>query len=576
MAAETVPTFLEVSSFREQATFDTFERFDQYDAVSHVKGTLEFEPIQGNNDLDEAVGTASYQGSTLAQKGCTWSGTFKLKPKNPSNIDADLNQYNDGSGTVVVKAYDVSDTVNGPAVDLASADDLDAFTAAYQLLPDAASEAVGDGFIIMHAKQFSSIQFDDLSTGSGSVATWGGDGGKYQYSTGDGTWSDLTVTDGTDATAGDGLRTLQQTGSILFTIPEDWASVTIDGDTGYAIRYYITAAQLTQTALIDTTNKDEPFVVNVDQMCPDIRALLKAAMGWESVTGISSVVYKLSDTNVPAALQGQKNLEGLYQENVSGCMVGSMTMNCPVNEDPTFEFEGMGSRYGRMSKDVIGSGGIATAATSLPLNDASRGSVIEPCVIQIGDDDNSSTGYIATAHSDMSGSADATVSPGLAGAGESAGEVIKPFVPSSRDESGTVLAGINYALTIDGVTLGHLDLTVKLTTAYKILDNESGSNRPTGIAISKMRMIEFEASGYLKTGATGSAPISGRAFDNPSHDVDLTIGSASGSRFKVSIPACEGRVQKTDMPKDDLVMVTIMGRAKQASSSGDEFALTLD
>jgi hypothetical protein len=575
MAAETVPTHLLKAFIREQASYDTFERFDQYDAVAPVKGTFELEPSQQNTDLNEAVGTASYQGSTLSNRGVTLASTFKVKPRNPSDIDADLNQYNDGSGTVVVKAYDVSDTVNGPAVDLASADDLDAFTAAYQLLPDAASEAVGDGFIIMHVKQFSSIQFDDLSTGSGSVATWGGDGGKYQYSTGDGTWSDLTVTDGTDADAGDGLRTLQQAGSILFTIPEDWASVTIDGDTGYAIRYYITAAQLTQTALIDTTNKDEPFVVNVDQMGPDIRALIKASMGWESVTGITQVDYKFSDTVIPNGLQAMASYGDRLQETGSGLWATEMTVKTKGNEDPTFEFSLSGARYGKASQDVIGSGGIATAATSLPLNDASRGSLIEPCTIQVGDDTNSGDGYLVTAHSDTSGSADATISPGLAGAGESAGEAIKALAPS-QDHGGTVLDGVSTSMTIDGVSLGLIELTATVATAIIGLDQEAGSDRSTGLARAGERDIEIEISGYFKTSATGSAPIAGRAFDNPSHDVDITIGTSSGQRMKISIPALEGRVSKLEHPENGVVMVMVKGRAKQSSSAGDEFVITFD
>jgi len=569
---ETIPTYLIEAFAREQATYDTFVRFDQYDAVSPIKGSLDLEPALKNTDRNEAVGTASYQGSTKSSKSASWKGTFKLKPKNPTNLDTDLHQYNDGSGTVYVRCKD-----GAVYDDLKTSATLAGFTANYQLLPDADQEASGDGFLVGHAKQFSRIQFNDLQTGNGAYATWSGDGGKYQYSTGEGTWTDLTVTDTTDTTAQDGKRTLQGAGTISFTIPENWVKATYDSQEAYWIRYNITGATLTQTALIDDTNKDEPFVINVDQMGPDIRALIKAAMGWESVTGITSIAYKFSDTNTPPGLQLQKHLEGYLQENVSGGCVNSFTLKCPVNEDPTFEFDGAAARYGRFVKDVIGVGGIATSGATVPLNNASRGCAIEPAVCQVGDDTNtvSLPGYIVTAHDDTEDSGDFTISPVLAGAGESAAEVIKPYAPS-RSVEGTILPGVSYTLTIDGVTLGFTDLSVKVTTAYALVDNESTSDRPTGIKISRTRVVDFEVSGYYKTSATGNAPMSGRAFDVPSHDIDLTIGSASGARLKVSIPAGEGQVSKLDFPADDVVMVTIKGRAKQASTAADELVLTLD
>lgn len=569
---ETIPKYLVEAFVREQPTFDSFERFESYDAVSPVKDTLELEPIQGNSDLNEAVGTASYQGSTLSEKGVSFKGTFKLKPKDPADLDTDLHQYLDGAGTVVVKVYDVSDTVNGPIDDLATASGLDAFTANYQILPDAASEASGDGFLIGHDKQFSRIEFNDLATGNGSMATWNDDGGKYQYSTGEGTWADLTVADTTDKDEGDGLRTLQQAGTITFTIPEDWVRATYDGDTKFWIRYNITAAELTQTAVIDDTNKDEPFVIDVDQMGPDIRALIKAAMGWEQVVGITSVAYKLSDTNRPDGLQVQKHLEGYLQENGSGIVITEMVIKATQGEDPTFEFTGEGARYGRCVKDVIGTGGISTNATSCPLNNASIGCAVEPACYQIGDDDNSSEGYLVTAHDPTADAADFTLSPKLAGAGESAGEALLPFAPS-RTEEGTVLAGINHSLTIDSVPLGFRELTVKVTTQYGLM-KEATSDRAGGVLLAKEQSIEFEVSGYYKTSATGNAPIAGQAFDNPAHDIDFTLGDTSGARMKGSIPAGEGRVSKLDY--GEVVMVTIKGKAKQASAASDEFALSFD
>jgi len=128
------------------------------------------------------------------------------------------------------------------------------------LLPDADAEEAGDAFAVGFATKFCEVVFDDLATAAGALATWGGDGAKWQYSTGAGTWSDLTVFDNTDLTAYDGLRSLQRTGAITFVPPADWVTATYDGQAAYWVKYVITAAQLTQTPLIDGTNHDEPFI----------------------------------------------------------------------------------------------------------------------------------------------------------------------------------------------------------------------------------------------------------------------------------------------------------------------------
>jgi len=180
-----------------------------------------------------------------------------------STVDVTTHDFNDSGGAaddVLCKVYDFTSTTWD---DLSTSATLSAgadWTANYQLLPDADAEEAGDAFAVGFDEQFCEIVFNDLATGTGALATWGGDGAKYQYSTGAATWSDLTVWDATDTTANDGLRSLQQAGAITFAPPSDWVVATYDGEEAYWVKYVITAAQLTQTALIDSTNKDEPIV----------------------------------------------------------------------------------------------------------------------------------------------------------------------------------------------------------------------------------------------------------------------------------------------------------------------------
>jgi len=180
-----------------------------------------------------------------------------------STVDVTTHDYNSGAAggdDVVCKVYDLTSTtwddLSTAALLSAGAD----WAINYQLLPDADAEEAGDAFAVGFDEKFCEIVFNDLATNNGTLATWGGDGGKYQYSTGAGTWSDLTVFDNTDLTAQDGLRSLQRAGAITFVPPSDWVVATYDGEEAYWVQYVLTGAQLTQTPVIDDTNFDEPIV----------------------------------------------------------------------------------------------------------------------------------------------------------------------------------------------------------------------------------------------------------------------------------------------------------------------------
>ncbi|MFA5053920.1 MAG: hypothetical protein WC565_07665 [Parcubacteria group bacterium] len=178
-------------------------------------------------------------------------------------IDVTTYDYNDGAAganDVLVKVYDAGtttwDDLKTAALLTAGAD----WAINYQLLPDADAEATGDAFAIGFDEKFCEFAFNDLATDAGAYATWGANGAKWQYSTGPATWSDLTVYDGTDSTAQNGLRPLQRPGAVSFVPPADWVVATYDGEEAYWVQCVITDAQLTQTPVIDTTNHDEPII----------------------------------------------------------------------------------------------------------------------------------------------------------------------------------------------------------------------------------------------------------------------------------------------------------------------------
>ena len=205
------------------------------------------------------------------------------------SIDVTTYDYNNGAAganDVLCKVYDAS-MAGGTWDELATSATLDGYTAQYQLTPDADKEGVGDAFAIGFDERFCEFAFNDLQTNNGAFATWGGAGGKWQYSTGTGTWVDLTVFDNTDAT-GDGDQPLTQAGAISFAPPSNWAVATYDGEEAYWVQWVFTAAQLTQAAIIDDTNKDEPIIPFPDD---GLAAPFKLTITGVRVTNMNATVH---------------------------------------------------------------------------------------------------------------------------------------------------------------------------------------------------------------------------------------------------------------------------------------------
>jgi len=152
------------------------------------------------------------------------------------------------------KVYDIGSTTYS---DLALSSALAGWAANYQLTADAASEEVGDKCMFGDDDPFCEIGLDL----AGALATWGADGGVWEY------WNGAafvaipagTFYDNMDTTAElTGLRSFQQAGAFTFMPPTDWAASTEDGQLAYWIQYRITALQVTQTPI---TNNEEHSVI---------------------------------------------------------------------------------------------------------------------------------------------------------------------------------------------------------------------------------------------------------------------------------------------------------------------------
>jgi hypothetical protein len=129
----------------------------------------------------------------------------------------------------------------------------------------AALSLQSDDYLIAVCAEKFNILYVDMTAGglNNEAATMA-----VQYWNGQ-AWTTLTVTDGTLA---GGTKTLGQDGSISFTIPEDWATTTVNGVMGYAVRMKPSADLKTSTPSI-FLGISEMYAQMDDETTVDIPAL---------------------------------------------------------------------------------------------------------------------------------------------------------------------------------------------------------------------------------------------------------------------------------------------------------------
>jgi hypothetical protein len=114
----------------------------------------------------------------------------------------------------------------------------------YQFLP----ETAGGGKNNIAVYFLAPMPFGQINITVGfEVGVYDGDAVTPEYWNGG--WTPLVVNDTTDIAASNGKQPFRQNGIITFTPPSDWSVVTINGNTGYAIRYRVSdQIQLTGTS----------------------------------------------------------------------------------------------------------------------------------------------------------------------------------------------------------------------------------------------------------------------------------------------------------------------------------------
>jgi len=308
---------------------------------------------------------------------------------------------------------------------------------------------------------------------------------------------------------------------------------------------------------------------------PDIGpALLKAAFGVETLTGSTSAAYTLSDT-VLTPLQMMQVIDGHWSQCISGAWVEELKFDIPGNGLPTISASGGFARMGWVYRDVI-SAAQATGQTSMEIANASMGCACEPAMVEFTGDDNSAAGYLITAHDWTAGSANFTISPGIAGAGLAGTEEILPFVLAPTT-GGTAIGATACDLEFDTLSVGFIKAGVTLQTGIGARDKEATSDRAAGLMRVGPRVVEAEIDFYFLDTNAGNEALLGYAFDGTTYDTDLRVGAnTAAARMKLNFPKSRLDFAPHEVPEADVVTVSAKLVARQNAAACDEFDLLFD
>jgi hypothetical protein len=272
---------------------------------------------------------------------------------------------------------------------------------------------------------------------------------------------------------------------------------------------------------------------NAAGTAPDIGEMLKAGLGVETVSAGTSVTYSLSDT-VVAGLQLLQHFPGHRQIMASGAWVEQITVEATANALVTVTFSGGFARCGWITKDVVGVGGIAAAASTCPLDDASRGCVGVGGVFQFENDDGGVAGTVLSGNAqtyDFSGVGDETLLIKVDGGSvQTVTFVVGDFVDPAAGTAAEVCTKINSSTT---GCIAAADTNKVRITSDKV--GSSSSIQVTGGTANSV-ILDFSTVAVAGTAGTGYTVTA----------VDHTTGAAEFT-FSPAIVSLAGAVAGDDI-----------------------------
>lgn len=175
---------------------------------------------------------------------------------------------------------------------------------------------IGDAFVVGGGNvQFDKVFINFAVDGSGLTGSW-----EYW----NGSWSALSVTDGTSS--------LSNNGTVVFTAPSDWTQTTLGGYTGYFIRFALSSATYTTMATVNHVFLLNPPPGVVDVVVANGANAIATSLLTQVATAVDAVRLPGVTGNVLAATILSQNVTasvtsapGYAQSTVAAQVVAALT-----------------------------------------------------------------------------------------------------------------------------------------------------------------------------------------------------------------------------------------------------------
>jgi len=238
--------------------------------MPNLRGRLENDHFVPDLPLDLQSNVKFYENLVASLQGTVAVGSFPFDVIEKTDVEATSAQ--------LAQVYDKSDDY----YTLKTSGGAAGYSANYQLFPD--TEAVDDAAYFGMEEKFAVIYFDVSATN----ATYAADACKWQYWNGS-AWADLTILyDGTDSTANDGKRPFQTDGYLVFSPPSDWARTSVNTKDAYWIRSIVTAAQMTQSPVLDSSTYHQSVASTYPVKVPGKGTIGRARFTWGTNSGANN------------------------------------------------------------------------------------------------------------------------------------------------------------------------------------------------------------------------------------------------------------------------------------------------
>lgn len=288
---------------------------------------------------------------------------------------------------------------------------------------------------------------------------------------------------------------------------------------------------------------------------PAEAALIKAALGQETVNAGASVVY------APALDLPSLSLcfrEGHTTHFVSGCVVESLALSLEAKGALRLEAKGK-------FKAALHAGSEETVAgsTTTVLNLAAGGAKLFDlgASVQVGDDDNTGAGYLVSAKDET---ADTITLATACASAPAAGVVVKGFLPAPS-LVGAPVESHSGLLSLDSAEMLITSGTLTVANQIKMIEEEvSSGSYPTGFSAGQ-RSVTGELKCFFRR---TYASLFSQAKSQVPAAVRLSAGEVAGAKLRLDLP--NAVVDTPEVGGDEYqrdLTVTITGLASGAGEN---------